>query len=296
MIQPFAFFWILLVFCEVDICRSFLAKQPVANSQRPQFHSNGNRVGPYYWNCLLSVELKRQCGLVRNVEKFSGDATPEKLMEQARTLRKEVQAHVDTSVGSELTGFPPSRSRWSVDTREDEGEAVVYRLYFDIGREEGTWMDPRWGQSGNRIQGSIDVALSRHKSQRVFVAHKARLSGGFDSMKLGQMRKDTGLSYRIERASRAGGRQIATATLRFSFPVDGTAERDSKYGDVFIPAGVLYFSLPAFGNGIDFLSTKDGVITVRQFGWHTGWWREESRIVGTFRLRPFDEARDIDGF
>jgi hypothetical protein len=31
------------------------------------------------------------------------------------------------------------------------------------------------------------------------------------------------------------------------------------------------------------LSTKEGIVTVKQIGWHTGWRREESRILGTFR-------------
>ena len=43
------------------------------------------------------------------------------------------------------------------DPSTDVNPSVGYRLYFDIGREDGTWMDPTWGRSGRRIEGSIDV-------------------------------------------------------------------------------------------------------------------------------------------
>lgn len=44
------------------------------------------------------------------------------------------------------------------------------------------------------------------------------------------------------------------------------------------------------------LSTKEGIASVRQMGWHTGWRREESRIVGVVRAVPIDKARRVDGF
>ena len=33
------------------------------------------------------------------------------------------------------------------------------------------------------------------------------------------------------------------------------------------------------------ISTKEGTVTVKQIGWHTGWRREESRILGMFRMQ-----------
>ena len=68
------------------------------------------------------------------------------------------------------------------------------------------------------------------------------------------------------------------------------------YSDIFVPNGCLYFSLPCFGNSISQLSTREGPVTVRQIGWHTGWRREESRIVGTFRAVPIEKAQARDGF
>ena len=62
------------------------------------------------------------------------------------------------------------------------------------------------------------------------------------------------------------------ATVRFNALVDSTPEpkTDSSYGDVYIPKGFLYFSLPAFGGKISQMSQKDaGPVMVRQTGWHT---------------------------
>jgi len=161
-------------------------------------------------------------------------------------------------------------------------------------------MDPRWGASGRRMELSLDVrfgsSLERAspeiasrmvqdnfggRSSPTYVletAEWARLRNGFDRMPCRSG------AYRID-TSKNGG------TARFYIDVvDGKTD-----GDISIPKGSLYFSLPVFGR-IEQLSTKEGIVTVRQMGWHTGWRREESRIVGTFRAVPIDKARRIDGF
>lgn len=94
-------------------------------------------------------------------------------------------------------------------------------------------------------------------------------------------------AYRIDRSSSHG-----PATIRFLIPVQGSA----KYGDIAIPSGNLYFSLPVFANRISQLSRKEGPVTVQRMGWHTGWRRRESRIVGVFRAVPLVEAKQKDGF
>ena len=66
--------------------------------------------------------------------------------------------------------------------------------------------------------------------------------------------------------------------------------------DIYVPKGCLYFSLPCFGGKISQLSTKEGPVTIRQVGWNTGWRREESRIVGTFKAVPIEDAKRRDGF
>lgn len=197
--------------------------------------------------------------------------------------------------------------------------ATGYRLYFDIGREEGTWMDPRWGRSGNRIEGSIDVYFElplqsteddldtsladeyviekmvqdnisgSSTAVRKLNCSNARLRRGFDKMIC------HGGGYRIDVGSNKYGQSLSY-TLRFFIEVDGTEADGGSYGDIFIPKGPLYFSLPCFGPNVNQLSRKDGIMSVRQVGWHTGWRRMESRIVGVFRALPIDEAKKKDRF
>ncbi|KAL7521583.1 hypothetical protein ACHAWX_006260 [Stephanocyclus meneghinianus] len=199
-----------------------------------------------------------------------------------------------------------------------------YRLRIDVGREPGTWMDPMWGASGRRIEFTVDVSFPvsmdiggsapleqvslasddiaaglmksvTTKSNSAFpvytmnCARYARLKGGFDKMTI----RNGG--YCIEPSSSAS----RSSTLRFCLSVEGTNSNDSSYGDVSIPEGNLYFALPYFGirtmgssnRKAMVLSTKEGTVTVKQMGWHTGWWREESRIVGVFRAVPLDDDR-----
>lgn len=199
-------------------------------------------------------------------------------------------------------------SPWAVVSAgpKDEGDRE-FRLYVNIGREDGSWMDPRWGASGNRIEFALDIKLLASvlatpevskkmvkdntvgKSSPVFAletAPFARLRDGFDRMecKGGAYRIDTGKSGRN--------------TLRMYMEVEGTTKADQSYiyGDVAVPAGCLYFSLPCFGRGIDNLSIKEGVASVRQIGWHTGWRREESRICGVFTAKPLLEAKKRDPY
>jgi len=205
----------------------------------------------------------------------------------------------------------------TIDTTIEGTEAATpslgYRLYFDIGREDGTWMDPTWGRSGKRIEGTIDVSfqLSRDDGEedtsradqdvmskmvkdnltgkssavRIIDSSPARLRGGFDKMAC------RGGGYRID-----AGNKNRSSTARFYLEVDGTKEGDGAYGDIFIPEGCLYFSLPCFNNGVKQLSSKEGIVTVRQMGWHTGWRREESRIIGVFRAVPIEQAKKRDRF
>lgn len=134
-------------------------------------------------------------------------------------------------------------------------------------------------------------------------ARYARLLGGFDKMEI----YDGG--YCIESSS-------TVSTMRFCLSVAGTTN-----GDITIPKGYIYFALPYFGtiitqqqkqqSGVEVensnnissttastqkrimnLSSKDGTVTVKQMGWHTGWYREESRILGLFRAVPLLKAQN----
>ncbi|KAL3925726.1 MAG: hypothetical protein SGILL_000205 [Bacillariaceae sp.] len=197
-------------------------------------------------------------------------------------------------------------SPWSLVQTEEQEDGQEYRLYVDVGREEGTWMDARWGASGKRIPFNLDIKLlsnkladplladkmvkdnSMGKSSQVYAletAPFARLRDGFDRMSC------YGGAYRIDVDK--GGRH----TIRIMVEVEGTlADQDYIYGDVSIPKGCLYFSLPCFGMRIDQLSVKEGPVTVRQSGWHTGWRRQESRMLGIFQAKTMSDAKRRDSY
>ena len=227
-----------------------------------------------------------------------------RLLARAKRIRDSIPVAEDTSNDA------------SVDTTKSAHPSVGYRIYVDIGRESGTWMDPRWGASGKRIEFTLDVefltpnadgtsgvdtSLANEKvvarmvkdnfggkSSPVRVvssSRNARLRGGFDKMAC------HGGGYRIDVGG--GNRQ---SVARFFVDTEGTPETGSSYGDIFVPKGPLYFSIPCFGTGVTNLSTKESPVTVRQIGWHTGWRREESRIVGTFKAKKIDEARIADKY
>lgn len=153
------------------------------------------------------------------------------LLSKARQLRLEIGEIDEKNESSDVLISDASKSRlvsspWLVET-DDEGEH--YRLYIDIGREDGTWMEPGWGASGRRIRFSLDVKfLTKNASDElaanmvkdnymgkrsrvcaVDTANEARLRDGFD-----RTRCDGGC-YRIDSA---GGKE----TVRFFVEVDGT--------------------------------------------------------------------------
>lgn len=242
----------------------------------------------------------------------------QELLEKARKLREEIDqaSSATTTPGASreptiITKVPAS-SPWALvnynnsdnDDSSSSETTTAYRFYVDIGREQGTWMDQRWGASGQRIAFSLDVAFTTRPANRT-VAHQmvqdnqrgsfskkspvycldvapfARLRGGFDRMKC-----QPG-AYRLDIANNRGQPQ---KTLRLFFFTEGKTQ-----GDVSVPKDSnLYISLPVLADSS--LSRKEGIVSVRQFGWHTGLYRQESRIVGVVRALPLKEARAKDGF
>lgn len=240
--------------------------------------------------------------LRREIEQQRQKTRPSQASTTTNNVSAKGKEHSPTDIATNPISLP-----WSLSADADDGqEGEEYRLYVDIGREEGTWMDARWGASGNRIPFSLDIQLhsseladdalaakmvkdnNMGKSSKVFAlktAPFARLRDGFDRMQCCDG------AYRIDLSN--NGRY----TIRMMVQVEGTkADQNYMYGDVSIPKGCLYFSLPCFGGRIDQLSTKDGPVTVRQTGWHTGWRREESRIVGVFQAKPLADARRRDSY
>lgn len=256
-------------------------------------------------------------------------AEAEQLLAKAKAIRDSLpESSSKSDSSSTIPGQEKIVSQFSLPSPESSENG--YRLYLDIGREPGTWMDARWGGSGQRIECTIDVSFPRpvegedtnellasveitsgllktitkgKSSSQIYKLQSApcaRLRGGFSKMYI-----DEG-GYCIESNSSSNSLS-SSSTLRFCLSVDGAADKD-----VTIPEGNLYFALPYFGLRTDrsgddddddstttskmALSTKEGTITVKQMGWNTGWWREESRILGVFRAVELEKARKRDKF
>mmetsp|Transcript_3629 Transcript_3629/g.8244 ORF Transcript_3629/g.8244 Transcript_3629/m.8244 type:complete len:296 (+) Transcript_3629:156-1043(+) len=242
------------------------------------------------------------------------DASEEaaRLLARAKAIRESIPRST-SAVAEDADAASADTADTSTSKRHP---SVGYRLYVDIGRESGTWMEPRWGASGNRIEFTIDVEFltpsvngvsgvdTSLADEEIVVrmvkdnfggksspvrfltsSESARLRGGFDKMTC------CGGGYRID-VGGANGQSV----VRFFIETEGTPATGSSYGDISVPKGPLYFSIPCFGNSVTNLSIKESPVTVRQIGWHTGWRREESRIVGTFRAKKIEEARIIDKY
>lgn len=246
------------------------------------------------------VRVASSLALAASEEEAGGDRrAAEDLLARARKIRASLPEE------AAVVAVDPAPTTTPDD---DDVVAVPYRLYLDLGREPGTWMDVRWGASGARIEAAIDVRFVTgeclddrdvrvknmvkdnfgSKSSRAAALScdgPARLRGGFDAMGC------DGGAYRLDRDN------DRRTTVRFYLEVAGTKTgADNTYGDVSVPPGRLYFSIPCFGNDVSNLSAKEGPVTVRQQGWHTGFWREESRIVGVFKAVPLEKARARDKY
>lgn len=297
----------------------------IPSSSSSLFKDNNNN---YHHSCrsnTISTDCRRRqtlslslSGRATNTE-LSDDETAcaevdvlrqqaEQLKAKAKAIRDELDQTDTKAAASEtkvaVASSTPKRSPFDLPppTSSDAATAAEYRLSVDIGREDGTWMDPRWGSSGRRIEFTVDVrfiftssdnndvdAVVSDEYKKAMVIDNfggkssqvrsivsspaAKLNRGFDSMKC------HGGAYRIDLERNGKG------TVRFHLCVDGY----ESSGDVSIPQGYLYFSIPVFNNRLTMLSQKPGPVTVRQVGWHTGWRREESRMVGTFKAVPLQQ-------
>lgn len=224
-------------------------------------------------------------------EKENIDDEIKSLLARAKAIRE--------SIPVTESGFPLESSVNAESASYNQ--SVSYRLYLDVGREPGTWMDPKWGLSGNRVECTADVHFrfgdeSLASKDIISKMVKDNFSGSSSPVRLLVPEANFRLRRGFDKMEcRLGGYRIdcgkSSSTVRFYMSVDGTS-----IGDVSIPKGEIYFSIPCFGASIQRLSSRDGIISVRQVGWHTGFRREESRIIGSFRAVPLDVARKKDQF
>lgn len=249
------------------------------------------------WNLSLGMAFSSPATMVSMRQSAlykSKDQSIDDLLGQAESLRREADELRASLPPSERLDEKKIRSPWLVPGEAEEG-SVDYRFYMDLGREDGSWMEPRWAASGRRVEFALDLRLTRTKSEDqsilpqmdnlagstspvydVDVAPYARLNNGFDRIAC------LSSAYRIDGAA-------PKQTIRLMLVLDAIS-----YGDLKLDKGPLFISLPMFG--LENLSRKEGPVSVRQYGWHTGWRRLESRIVGVARTKPVSEARRIDGY
>ncbi|CAM9298183.1 unnamed protein product [Ascophyllum nodosum] len=148
---------------------------------------------------------------------------------------------------------------------------------MDIGREKGTWMPPTWGASGRRVE--VDLSIQ-------FLAG-GELTAEMDSpfvdmtVKPGQwnVRPAAG-SNRGRTRNSANNLDMISDTCQFWVECSGF-----KRGDVTIPAGKLFFAVPAWGGKL----SRKGLVTVRQRRFFI---REESLILGVFETERIDVDED----
>lgn len=301
---------LVLFLLHVGVVSCFCVLTHHNNAQRLSQRRGDISVDPSRYSRRIATKGSRSSSEDDGAVVGSDDASrdrraAEDLLARAREIRESLPTTSSSSSSSSTTVSTTS----DADVESSPPRRVVpYRLYLDVGREPGTWMDPRWGASGARVEAAVDVefALKEDEGVDAAIADKmvkdnlvgrgrssavrrvacpkgsVRLRGGFDSMAC------EGGAYRLDRDRGA-------TTVRFFLDVAGTSE-GGAYGDVSVPKGCLYFSIPCFGNSVSNLSTKESPLTVRQMGWHTGFRRMESRIVGVFKAVPLDKARQRDGY
>eukprot|EP00241_Pyramimonas_parkeae_P019858 CAMPEP_0114292512 /NCGR_PEP_ID=MMETSP0059-20121206/9103_1 /TAXON_ID=36894 /ORGANISM="Pyramimonas parkeae, Strain CCMP726" /LENGTH=157 /DNA_ID=CAMNT_0001414169 /DNA_START=395 /DNA_END=868 /DNA_ORIENTATION=- len=131
---------------------------------------------------------------------------------------------------------------------------------MDIGREKNTWMDPRWAASGKRMEIPLMIEFKKN--------------GIVQPLGVG--------AYVQMKTTATGTWSMQRDTLSFNVEVSGF-----QRGDVSIPPGKMFFSVPAWGS---VLSRDKGIITINQRRFFV---RQEYRIVGRFKPEKVPSELDI---
>eukprot|EP00960_Hanusia_phi_P050650 760341-Hanusia_phi.AAC.2 len=131
-------------------------------------------------------------------------------------------------------------------------------LKLDFGREPGTWMDARWGASGQRVKVAVAVEMLKDGSVRPIDYQY----GLFKTLTSPQ-----GSSFKVKGS-------FPNEVLEFSIKHSGLPE--SKTGcDVSLPEGDIFFSIGTLGTKLG----SRGRMSIEQYRFFV---RRERRIVGTF--------------
>jgi len=138
-------------------------------------------------------------------------------------------------------------------------------LRLDFGREEGTWMDARWGASGNRVKAVVAVELLEGGQVQVVEDYNYGL--------LLQLPKVKGGKWRVEGS-------FPSERLKFELEHNGLT-KDVTRCDVDVPEGKLFLSVNTLGTSVG----KQGGLSIEQFRFYV---RRERRMVGVFRAERLE--------
>ena len=193
--------------------------------------------------------------------------------------------------------------------------AALSKNKFDLGREDGTWMPPRWAASGARYEFSLDVKLGGSASVAAAAEKEgaASVAAWFDSRAARGSRSASKETRRDKYLGGDGsggvvvleGRQPTRPKIR-NYPApftvvpgcwtragkvnDGSlklwmqvGDEGVEFEDLALPPGErLFMTAPAWGRT---LSNRGGVVSVRV----NAIWRTEYRIVGRWKAVPIEQ-------
>mmetsp|Transcript_11942 Transcript_11942/g.18720 ORF Transcript_11942/g.18720 Transcript_11942/m.18720 type:complete len:289 (-) Transcript_11942:133-999(-) len=168
---------------------------------------------------------------------------------------EKVQPEDPEKVAEELANEITKLQRGSGSDPLDSSE---WMLKLDLGREQGTWMDARWGASGQRFKATLAVKL---------------LPGG----EVDVVDKSVGLFPQLPALK--GGKwkvegSFPSEKLKFSVQHSGFTKQDTKC-DLDLPEGNLFLSINTLGPNVG----RQGSLSIEQYRFLV---RKERRLVGVF--------------
>ncbi|CAN0227833.1 unnamed protein product [Ectocarpus sp. 4 AP-2014] len=206
--------------------------------------------------------------LARCTTRLSNDESGEALEQAAAKLRKEVaDLEKELAKGKKQDENVPPETALDLEMPSSPFSLAPSRwlVMMDIGREKGTWMPQSWGRSGRRVE--VDLLVQFLPGGDM----KADVDSPFVDMTVTPGKWSVGAAQgKPRRRPTHSLGSLTSDTCRFWVETDGFGR-----GDVTIPAGRIYFAVPAWGGKL----SRKGLVTVRQRRWLV---REESRILGVF--------------
>mmetsp|Transcript_22867 Transcript_22867/g.71668 ORF Transcript_22867/g.71668 Transcript_22867/m.71668 type:complete len:223 (+) Transcript_22867:258-926(+) len=146
---------------------------------------------------------------------------------------------------------------------------ATHRLRLDFGRETGTWMPPRWSQSG-RHEFTLDVRTEDDGTATI-VEPPRPVRG---------LALATGIKWAVDRAAWRVDQDRGACTLRMVLEHQGL-----EVSDCVLDPGELSLAIPFFPPAT--ISRKEGLMSIIAYRFVV---RKERRLVGVWFAEPLDDA------